>query len=128
MQKITFDGGSPGPPLVKIERNRQTYFLGVYRRGRLHCVKIGLCTKGKVQTRLRTLQCGSADRLELLAVISGNVERKLHRDFHGYRMTEGGKEFFRPAPKLLRLIEDLKKVATLVEEIERRNPNFRITQ
>src|SRR2546430_2962084 len=98
---VRLEGGTPGAP--KIEKRRETYFLGIYRGKRLHAIKIGLASRGQVARRIKNLQTGSVDKLVLLAVVEGSLERKFHRQFAGYRM--GKSEFFKPAPALLKLIE-----------------------
>ena len=114
---MTLVGGTPGSR--RIEKKRDTYFLGIYRGKRLHAIKIGLATRGRVHTRIANLQTGSVDRLNLLAVAEGSLERKFHRKFAGYRI--GKSEFFKPAPELLKLIDDLVKIRSLVEKIEASN-------
>src|SRR6266446_676379 len=86
-------------PRIKIENKRDTYFCGMYRGKRLYAVKIGLCTRGRVNQRISNLQTGSVDRLKLLAVVQGAYERKFQRKYAGYRLKKG--EFFKPAPELL---------------------------
>ena len=104
-------------PEPKIENKRDTYFLGVYRGKRLHAVKIGLCTLGRVSQRISNLQTGSVDRLKLLAVVHGAYERKFQRKYAGYRLGKKG-EFFKPAPELLRMIETLASLGKLIEQLE----------
>src|SRR5438105_712885 len=94
---ITLRGGTPGP---KIEKQRETYFIGVYRGGTLHAIKIGLASRGGGSVRrMKNLQTGCPDKMILLAVLEGSLERKFHRQFAGYRLKGG--EFFKPAPELL---------------------------
>lgn len=98
-------------------RKRDTYFIGVYRRGKLHAIKIGLCSRGQVATRLKNLQTGSVDVLKMLHVQQGSMERKFHRTFSEYRI--GRSEFFKPAPKLLKLITNLKRAQRLIRMLEK---------
>jgi len=96
---------------------RETYFVGLYnKRGNLRAIKIGLASRGRTASRIRNLQTGSVDELRVLAIVEGSLERKFHRQFAGYRMDKG--EFFKPAPAILRLIEDLKTIRHLVAQVE----------
>jgi hypothetical protein len=104
-------------PRIKIENKRDTYFCGVYRGKRLYAVKIGLCTRGRVNQRISNLQTGSVERLKLLAVVQGAYERKFQRKYAGYRLGKKG-EFYRPAPDLLRMISALADLAKLIEQLE----------
>ncbi len=113
-KRIRMEGGST---LSKIERPRETYFLGVFnRKGKLRAIKIGLASRGRTAARLKNLQTGSMDKLKILAVVEGSLERKFHRQFAGYRMAKG--EFFKPAPAILKLISDLLAIRHLVEQVE----------
>jgi hypothetical protein len=107
----------------KIENKRDTYFLSVTRgkSKRPYAIKIGLCSRGKVNQRIANLQTGSVDRLRLMAVVQGAYERKFQRKYAGYRLGKKG-EFFKPAPELLRMIETLASLAKLVEQLE--HPDF----
>lgn len=61
---IKLVGGTPGLP-QKITK-RATYFIGAYgKNGRLKAVKIGLCTLGKHERRLKQLQTASRETLPL---------------------------------------------------------------
>jgi hypothetical protein len=65
-------------------------------------VKVGWC-KGNPEERVRTLQCGSAEPLELLSWQSGasqDEERAYHRVFAGCRVRG---EWFWPLPALMEL-------------------------
>jgi hypothetical protein len=95
---------------------RETYFVGVYRGRKLHAVKIGLATRGKSHIRIKNLQTGTTDRLKILAIVFGSLERKFHIKFVKDRM--GKSEFFRPTARLLKLIRDLIKIRDLVERVE----------
>lgn len=103
----------------KIQNKRDTYFVGVYRGKHLRAIKIGLATRGRVNQRVKNLQTGSMDRLKLLAVVQGSLERKFHRQYAGYRMPTG--EFFKPAPDLLQMIEKLAQVGELIQRFEKHN-------
>lgn len=108
---------------IKIKSDRDTYFLSVHRgkSKRPHAIKIGLCTRDKISTRLKNLQTGSVDKLRILGVVRGaSAERKFHRRFKGWHLRG---EFYRPAPEILRLIEQLVKVQDLVERVETLDPN-----
>ncbi len=108
---------------AKIKSDRDTYFLSVYRgkSKRPHAIKIGLCTRDKISTRLKNLQTGSVDKLRVLGVVRGaSAERKFHRRFKGFHMRG---EFYRPAPEILKLIETLVAVQGLVERFEASIPN-----
>lgn len=97
--------------------DRVTYFIAV-RRGRskrIHAVKIGLTSRAQVKRRLANLQTGSPDRLEVLAVVSGNVEKKFKRQWKGYHLRG---EFFKPAPELMKMIDAYRQMAELVERLE----------
>jgi len=100
----------------RIQRSRETYFVGIFRKNKLTAIKIGLASRGKTAERIRNLQTGSIDKLTLLAVVEGSLERKFHRQFAGYRLPKG--EFFRPSPMILRLIDDLKVIRDLVDQVE----------
>lgn len=105
----------------KIEKRRVTYFAGLYRRGKLRAVKIGLATEanGGVERRLKALRTGNLDEIRLLATVPGkSAERKFHRAFMGYRIGTS-KELYKPAMPIIRTIESLKQVWSLVEEIEK---------
>lgn len=106
-----------------IEKKRDTYFLSVTRgkSSRPYAIKIGLCSRGKVNQRIANLQTGSVDKLVLMAVVQGAYERKFQRRYAGYRLGKKG-EFFKPAPDILRMIETLADLAKLVEQLE--NPDF----
>jgi len=108
-RKISLVGGTPtGAP--KIERRKETYFLGCWSpAGKLRYVKIGVTGLGNSRRRLKTLQTGNPDRLTLMAVYCGDVERKLHREFKSTRLHKKT-EFFKATPKLLRLIEQLRNI------------------
>jgi hypothetical protein len=100
---------------------RETYCIGLYTRsGRLRAVKIGLATRRAVlgagsERRLRALQTGCVEgKLKILCVLEGNVERKMHREWGGYRL-QG--EWFKPAPALLRRIDDLRQAQLLVARV-----------
>ena len=103
----------------KIENKRDTYFLSVTRgkSKRPYAIKIGLCSRGKVNQRIANLQTGSVDRLHLMAVVQGAYERKFQRKYAGYRLGKKG-EFYRPAPDLLRMIGALADLAKLIEQLE----------
>jgi hypothetical protein len=99
---------------LKPEHRRDTYFIGAYSKtGRLKAIKIGTCGRGMVIYRLRTLQTGSVDKLVLLGLYSGAVEKKLHRMFKSLRLRRNS-EFFKPTKQLLKLIDDLSKINTLL--------------
>jgi hypothetical protein len=85
-----------------------------------HAIKIGLCTRDKINTRLKNLQTGSVDKLRVLGVVRGaSAERKFHRRFKGFHMRG---EFYRPAPEIPKLIETLVQVQRLVVRFERLAP------
>ncbi|HSY32523.1 MAG TPA: GIY-YIG nuclease family protein [Verrucomicrobiae bacterium] len=102
----------------KIENKRDTYFLSVTRgkSKRPYAIKIGLCSRGKVNQRIANLQTGSVDRLRLMAVVQGAYERKFQRKYAGYRLNKG--EFFKPAPDLLRMIATLADLGKLIDQLE----------
>jgi hypothetical protein len=114
-KKISLAGGTPG---VKPKQARETYFVGVYnKKGKLRALKIGLATRGRTAARVANLQTGSVDTLKVLAIVEGgSAERKFHRQFAGFRFERG--EFFKPAPEILKLIENLKQIRSLVERVE----------
>lgn len=116
-RKITLAGGTPRR--FKIQNRRSTYFIGAYNKnGKLVSIKIGLATRGKESTRLKCLQTGCPTfKLKFLLIYEGNVERKLQREFGGYR-SQG--EWFKPAPAILRLVEHLKEAQQLLDKIERK--------
>lgn len=101
--------------VIHLDR-RETYFVGVYRGRKLHAVKIGLATRGKSHIRIKNLQTGTPDKLKILAVVEGAMERKFHIKFVKDRI--GKSEFFRPTARLLKLIRDLIKIRELVEQVE----------
>jgi len=113
-RKLTLMGGTPG---MKPPRVRETYFVGVYnKKGKLRAIKIGLASRGRTEARVRNLQTGSMDTLKILAVVEGSLERKFHRQYAGYRFSKG--EFFKPAPEILKLIDDLLTIRSLVAQVE----------
>lgn len=79
---------------------RMIYFV---RNGR-GMIKIG--SSMNVSDRIRSLETGASETLELIASIPGtySVERQLHDRFSGIR--EYG-EWFRPSPELLKFIEQV---------------------
>ena len=60
---------------AKIE-NRDTYFLGVSRgkSKRYHAIKIGICTRGKLATRISNLQTGSNESEEGWPQIDDDID------------------------------------------------------
>jgi hypothetical protein len=111
-KQIVLQGGTPG---YKLENVRDTYFIGAYEGKKLVAVKIGVCARGTAKTRLSVLQVGSLLSLKLLAVYSGNVERKLHRRF-SESWIRG--EFFKPTPELLQLVGRLRIVSNDLAKLE----------
>jgi hypothetical protein len=71
-----------------------------------------------VTQRVRNLQTGSIDKLVLLALYKGNVERKLHRQFAKSRLRKGS-EYFHPTAELLKLFQQLKQVNSDLTELDR---------
>jgi hypothetical protein len=117
-KKIVLIGGTPGP---KPEHLRDTYFVGCYTKSnKLRAIKIGTCARGMIVHRLRTLQTGSVDRLVLLGVYNGSVERKLHRMFKSSRLRKNS-EFFRPSKELLKLIEHLKQINQELTKLDKQD-------
>jgi len=114
-KKLQLVGGTPGP--ATIVRKRGTYFISVLSStGKIKAIKLGVATwPNGIERRLKTLQTGSHEPLKLLLFIEGNHERKLHREWAGYRVRG---EFFAPAPRLLQLLENLREVSRLVAEVE----------
>jgi hypothetical protein len=105
--KVTLEGGTPTP---RATHRQDTYFIGAYTKtGKLRAIKIGLCARGTVKQRLRNLQTGSLDRLVVLGVYCGAVEKKLHRMFAKSRLRRNS-EYFRPTKPLLELIERLQVI------------------
>ena len=111
-KQIVLQGGTPG---YKLENVRDTYFIGAYEGKKLVAVKIGVCARGTAKTRLSVLQVGSLLSLKLLAVYSGNVERKLHRLFAKFHLRG---EFFKPTPELLQLVGRLRIVSNDLAKLE----------
>lgn len=74
-----------------------TYFIA---KGWPGPIKIGK-SKNPAK-RLRQLQTASPERLHLVAYIEGDVEKELHRRFHGDRIRG---EWFEPEEWLLEWIE-----------------------
>lgn len=72
-------------------------------------IKIGY-TGGDPAQRLRSLQTGHADRLELLGSIRGDkhLERTLHRKLNKHRVTG---EWFRPDDEVMKLMDSLLHVS-----------------
>lgn len=104
----------------RIEESTDTYFIGCYtKRKKLRAIKIGVCGRGMSVPRLRTLQTGSVDRLVLLGVFQGNIERKAFRLLKAYRL-RAKSEFFKAAPKVLKLIKDLNKISRLLALLDTR--------
>ncbi len=123
-KKIVLVGGTPSP---KPDHLRDTYFVGCYTKSnKLRAIKIGTCARGMIVHRLRTLQTGSVDRLVLLSVYSGSVERKLHRMFKTSRLRKNS-EFFRPTKELLELIEHLKKINQNLAHLDKQDVVVRQT-
>jgi hypothetical protein len=112
-KQIVLQGGTPG---YALENVRDTYFIGAYNKDKkLIAIKIGVCARGTIVSRLRVLQTGSLDHLVLLAVYHGNVERKLHRLFAKSRVKG---EFFKPTQELLQLIDRLRSIANDLTKLE----------
>ncbi len=104
--------------IPKVDR-RDTYFIGAYsKNGKLKAIKVGSVAHGQVQQRLRNLQTGSVDRLALLVLYRGNIERKVHRAFAKYRLRRNS-EYFKPVKSLLQLIDDLLSVSKVLALIEK---------
>lgn len=79
-----------------------TYFIGA--RDSSGPIKIG-STAGDPQKRLKDLQTGSPEKLEVLAAIPGaDHETRLHGEFAPYRLH--GEWFWREAPGLRELIDE----------------------
>lgn len=79
------------------------YFI---QKGESGSIKIGYTRsdeRSSIDSRLRTLQVGSDEPLNLLAAVPGGpaLERKLHSAFASGRLTG---EWFRPSRELLRVI------------------------
>jgi Meiotically Up-regulated Gene 113 (MUG113) protein len=112
-KKVSFEGGTPG---YKLENVRDTDFIGAYNKDKkLIAIKIGVCARGTIVSRLRVLQTGSLDHLVLLALYRGNVERKLHRLFAKSRVKG---EFFKPTPELLQLVDRLRIISNDLAKLE----------
>ncbi len=112
-KRIVLEGGTPGG---RIQGAKDTYFIATYSPdGKMKAIKIGVCARGTAKTRLSVLQVGSLLPLKLLAVYSGNVERKLHRQF-SESWIRG--EFFKPTPELLQLIDRLRIVSNDLTKLE----------
>lgn len=116
MRTVRLEGGTPGIPK---QRDRDTYLCALIRKDKIYAIKIELCSRGlgKAERRIKQLQTGCPDRLKLLAVARGNQERKLHREFAGFRMPIG--EYFRPAQPILELIRKIQTINDLVSKLER---------
>lgn len=94
----------------KVLHRQDTYFIGSYTKfGKLKAIKIGTVARDQAVQRLRVLQTGSVDRLELLGVYNGAIEKKLHRQFKKSRLRPRS-EFFRPTKQLLELIKNLMSI------------------
>lgn len=121
MPKIRLEGGTPGVPRKK---DRETYLCGVLNtKGKIVAIKIGLATTGESRRRIKSLQSGCLQKLELLAVLRGNQERKLHRTYAGWRMSRG--EFFKPCKPLMDLIARTQELERLVEMLEAQEADSR---
>jgi hypothetical protein len=115
-RKITLIGGQVSIPRVDY---RQTYFVGAYsKKGTLKAVKVGSVSRGQVKQRVRNLQTGSLDKLVLLALYNGNIERRLHRQFADSRIRKSS-EYFKPTPALMELIKKLSQINRDLERLER---------
>jgi hypothetical protein len=99
LERSGFVGGKSGPWI---------YFI----RGTVNgLIKVGF-TEGSVDSRLKALQTGCPERLEIIGSVRGtrNLEIDLHKRFAAYRQTG---EWFSPSDELLRHISDACGVACL---------------
>lgn len=102
-KRIVLAGGSPGARSKK--KVQKTYFIF---NPDTNTVKIGKAVDPV--HRLKTFQCASSTKLELLYVINDNVESKMHRRWAYLRVRAGGgNEWFQASPVLLAWIKACKE-------------------
>jgi hypothetical protein len=92
-------------------------------------IKIGIASD--VNNRLRSLQCAFPYKLRVVATISGNHERMLHKKFSQYRMMG---EWFKPKMEIIQFIEQkcdvvdrssLHKLTSKLTQFENKKPTQR---